>query len=55
MGALSRASARLFYELLRRAKRKGRVNLKSEIELSRCGTYVSLEFTSYAVYYGIHG
>lgn len=39
MGVLSRASARLFYELLRRATAKGRVNLKSEIVLPRCGTY----------------
>lgn len=28
MGALSRAGARLFYELLCRATRKGRVNLR---------------------------
>lgn len=40
MGALSRASARLFYELLRRATEKSRVNLKSDIELSRCDLYI---------------
>lgn len=42
MGALSRASARLFYELLRRAAEKGRVNLKSEIGLPRCVAGVGL-------------